>query len=382
MFKFFASDDALEKKIEESGEKIKEVVQSESAYQGLLQRVRSYLSSNEDRVGGGLKTSVGTLSRFIGAYLSGKYRDVSTSTLSLIAFGFLYFVSPLDLIPDALVPLGFVDDAFVVAWVIKKISSELGKFRLWERAELARNTLEKIPKSEIKDILLLGGWFSKTADYREHLKILQKLFPGTNIEHFKWDANGMWNDALKEADHNAPPALKERLETLDIGKTLLIGHSLGGRVLLRTLQLLDGPVLQVILMGTAIDHDDPDVPGAVIHSRNDLINVYSKNDGVLRYLYQGYERRKPLGLCGTEKDIPGVVNLKVAGTEEHIYGWIENVADFMSIVKSKVPPVHKIGLGSHLIDTFGNMNKHQCLEYLRFVEKGIAGSVPMRGDSG
>ena len=44
----------------------------------------------------------------------------------------LYFLMPIDVIPDVLIGLGFVDDAAVIAWVMNSVGPELGKFRQWE----------------------------------------------------------------------------------------------------------------------------------------------------------------------------------------------------------------------------------------------------------
>ena len=60
------------------------------------------------------------------------YRGVARSTIVLIVGGFLYFVSPIDAIFDAIPVLGLVDDAFVLGWVLRQVRSELEVFRDWE----------------------------------------------------------------------------------------------------------------------------------------------------------------------------------------------------------------------------------------------------------
>ena len=79
------------------------------------------------------------LLRMLKAYISGQYKDFSVSTIVYVITGIVYFVNPFDVLPDFIVGLGFIDDATVIAFVIKKIQSELTSFTLWE----ANNTLKE-----------------------------------------------------------------------------------------------------------------------------------------------------------------------------------------------------------------------------------------------
>ena len=72
-----------------------------------------------------------TLIRLVVAYARGHYRDIPTEQLVVVVAALIYVVSPVDLLPDML-PGGFLDDAFVVGWVIKALRSELDAFRRWE----------------------------------------------------------------------------------------------------------------------------------------------------------------------------------------------------------------------------------------------------------
>lgn len=75
------------------------------------------------------------LIRLVVAYSRGQYRDIPLDALITVVAGLVYVVSPIDLIPDVL-PGGFVDDAAVVAWVIRTVRSELSAFRSWEADSL------------------------------------------------------------------------------------------------------------------------------------------------------------------------------------------------------------------------------------------------------
>jgi uncharacterized membrane protein YkvA (DUF1232 family) len=73
-----------------------------------------------------------TLIRLVVAYARGNYRDIPIDRLVVVVGGLVYVVSPLDLVPDAIPGVGFLDDAAVIAWVIKSVRDELDAFRAWE----------------------------------------------------------------------------------------------------------------------------------------------------------------------------------------------------------------------------------------------------------
>jgi uncharacterized membrane protein YkvA (DUF1232 family) len=73
-----------------------------------------------------------TMLRLVRAYSEGKYRDVPESTLIVMVAAIVYLVNPLDVIPDALPALGYLDDATVVSLAISRSRETLDSFMAWE----------------------------------------------------------------------------------------------------------------------------------------------------------------------------------------------------------------------------------------------------------
>ncbi|QKE84444.1 YkvA family protein [Arthrobacter sp. NEB 688] len=72
--------------------------------------------------------------RMVAAIRSGEYTGTSMGKLGLVAAGAAYVVSPVDLLPEAVLGvLGLADDAMVLGWVATTLVEETEKFLEWER---------------------------------------------------------------------------------------------------------------------------------------------------------------------------------------------------------------------------------------------------------
>jgi uncharacterized membrane protein YkvA (DUF1232 family) len=97
----------------------------------LVAQARKKLSESRDR----LEESVDELEaliRLIQAYAKGDYRDVPWTTIVAAAGAVIYFVMPLDLIPDPLPGIGYADDVTVVLFVLAAIQRDVDAFERWE----------------------------------------------------------------------------------------------------------------------------------------------------------------------------------------------------------------------------------------------------------
>lgn len=99
---------------------------------------------------GGLSEDLRLLQALCLAWWRGEYRQISRQALLASVAGLLYFLSPLDALPDWLLGLGFLDDIAVLAWVMRSWRGELEAFRAWRAAQSAERLaeLERLPSSE------------------------------------------------------------------------------------------------------------------------------------------------------------------------------------------------------------------------------------------
>lgn len=74
--------------------------------------------------------------RLCKAYALGEYRQVPFRTMILVVAAILYFVNPLDLVPDIVPLTGFADDFAILLWVYGSVRQEIEKFLEWERGRI------------------------------------------------------------------------------------------------------------------------------------------------------------------------------------------------------------------------------------------------------
>jgi uncharacterized membrane protein YkvA (DUF1232 family) len=73
-----------------------------------------------------------TLVRLVRSYASGEYRQIHTTTIVSGMGVLLYVLSPIDLVPDFIPVVGFLDDLSLISWFVGKFNNEIVRFREWE----------------------------------------------------------------------------------------------------------------------------------------------------------------------------------------------------------------------------------------------------------
>ncbi|MEO0558076.1 MAG: YkvA family protein [Bacteroidota bacterium] len=111
-----------------------ETVEEPGRLRALANRAGTKLSQQRGSLGT-IRSDLPLLIRFVRAYVKGDYRRIPWKALVMAAGALVYFVMPVDLIPDFLVGTGFLDDAAVIAYVIKSLRDDLKQFEAWEAGD-------------------------------------------------------------------------------------------------------------------------------------------------------------------------------------------------------------------------------------------------------
>jgi uncharacterized membrane protein YkvA (DUF1232 family) len=60
-----------------------------------------------------------------------RYTEIPIGSVIMVAGALLYFLAPLDVVPDFFPAIGFTDDVTVILLVIRQINIDLDKYKLW-----------------------------------------------------------------------------------------------------------------------------------------------------------------------------------------------------------------------------------------------------------
>ncbi|MBY6037974.1 DUF1232 domain-containing protein [Fictibacillus nanhaiensis] len=116
-------------------EKASAVLESSTQTGELVSKAEDKTSQTDKQGLRDLGAQVKALVRLVKSYKRGDYRNVSKKSMVLIVAGLLYFVSPIDAVPDFLIGAGLLDDATVLAFLFKTLSSEISSFQSWEKED-------------------------------------------------------------------------------------------------------------------------------------------------------------------------------------------------------------------------------------------------------
>lgn len=128
----------LSKRIREMFERSKRqaenLAKDGQATSDLLNKAFSKAESNR-KVLGDVQGDFFALLRMLRAFFLGSYRGVPWKTIVSAVAAVVYFVNPLDVIPDFFIGTGFLDDLSVFGFVLSMIRSDLDAFRMWEKSD-------------------------------------------------------------------------------------------------------------------------------------------------------------------------------------------------------------------------------------------------------
>ena len=106
-----------------------ELLRDQDKLERLLQNLEKKLKKIP--IGGRELAKLPILISMLKSYVKGSYRRFPRGTMLAIISALVYFVSPIDAIPDFIPGVGFADDAAVIAFCLAKIDSDVQLYQEW-----------------------------------------------------------------------------------------------------------------------------------------------------------------------------------------------------------------------------------------------------------
>lgn len=120
-----------EKELENNYGEAKKLLEDESKMERFLQRLEKKL-----RVipyAGDKLANIPIMASLLRSYVKKEYQDIPIGSIIAILSALIYFVSPIDIIPDSIPIIGYFDDAAVVAACWKLVETDVEEYIKWRK---------------------------------------------------------------------------------------------------------------------------------------------------------------------------------------------------------------------------------------------------------
>jgi uncharacterized membrane protein YkvA (DUF1232 family) len=122
-----------DQEVERWQSRAKEYVDNPAKTEGLITKaIRKAENNKHEQVLNNIWNKIHLLFALVRDWTNGDYRRIAKSSIIAIMAGLIYFVSPLDIVPDWIIGLGFVDDAAILGLIINQLDKELVKYEEWK----------------------------------------------------------------------------------------------------------------------------------------------------------------------------------------------------------------------------------------------------------
>lgn len=125
MDKYELTDEEIQNELKKRSGEAKELLQDQDKMEHVLIRLERKISK-VPLIGSQL-SYIPMLISLVRAYIRKEYTEIPLGSMIAIVGGLLYFLSLVDLIPDVIPGIGYLDDAAVVLGVVKLVQDDVNE---------------------------------------------------------------------------------------------------------------------------------------------------------------------------------------------------------------------------------------------------------------
>ncbi|MBQ3136993.1 MAG: DUF1232 domain-containing protein [Clostridia bacterium] len=130
------SKEKIKKQIDKFSEKAKQIIDNPEKVSAVLEKAISLCDEiGQVRFIGKYFKDISLVCSMINDYICKRYTKVPVATVITLLAAVLYFISPVDIIPDFLPLIGHLDDMVVFAFVQDAAKIDLKKYEKWKKEQ-------------------------------------------------------------------------------------------------------------------------------------------------------------------------------------------------------------------------------------------------------
>lgn len=138
----------VNKQIEARSKEAKELLENMDKMERFLEQLERKLSKFP-KVGKYI-ASIPMLISLIRSYVKKEYTDIPLGSMIAIIGSLIYYLSPVDLIPDIIPGVGYLDDATVITSVLVLIKDDVEQYEKWQKKIIKEFWRSKMSKNREK----------------------------------------------------------------------------------------------------------------------------------------------------------------------------------------------------------------------------------------
>ncbi len=142
-----------------------DILKDEDKMERFLQKLEQKLKTVP--VAGNALAYIPLMMSLVRSYVKKEYDEPPITSMISIVVTLIYFLSPVDLIPDAVPGAGFIDDAVVITGCLALVRTDLEDYRIWRK----ENGLELNDIPDYEEI---------AKEAKNHNKFADAFFKGRN----------------------------------------------------------------------------------------------------------------------------------------------------------------------------------------------------------
>ena len=124
--------DAMSQQIEKNKSGAEDLLKDKDKLNRFLERLEKKLSKIP--IAGKYLSDIPVLVSLVKAYVRKEYTEIPLGSIIAIISALIYFLYPIDIIPDFIPMFGYADDAAVIAFAYKMVHDDVDEFKIWREA--------------------------------------------------------------------------------------------------------------------------------------------------------------------------------------------------------------------------------------------------------